>query len=191
MSSRPLLALPLLVTLACGGDQSGPAPHPSPTAQPTATTPPAPEPTATTPPTATAPPTATVPEPPPPPTDPTVALTQLGQVHTAGMKSEGSVITAQLAAGGQHDHAFVLQPGKCYTVVAAALGVTELEARLVSNQPPIPETPVAQGKSSGGNAVIGGDGQCFTNPLPIAGPVKLRLQAKSGSGPVAAQIFVK
>jgi hypothetical protein len=59
------------------------------------------------------------------------------------------------------------------------------------HQPPLPPATLAQDQGTGPQAVLGGNGQCFKNPLPVGGPAKVVMTATGGSGLAMAQIFSK
>lgn len=120
----------------------------------------------------------------------------------AGMKPEGVAGCEQLPPGGTFSLPLTLHPGRCYTIVAQALGnVSEVDVFLKPNfgadvpplLAPFANTPLAQDQDTGQSATIGKGSQCFKNPFPIPGPVRIEVLARtaSDSGPVAVQAYSK
>ena len=155
-----------------------PAPYP----QPPATQPPAPQPGGASGGTA-----QSLPVPP----QAGALLQGLAAQHTQGMSPDGGAFAGNFQAGQTLEQSFQLQPGKCYTIVAAGLGITELDVQIVLHQPPLPPYTAAQDNTSGNQAVLGGGGNCFKNPLPVGGPAKAIVKATAGQGVAAAQIYSK
>jgi len=184
MNPRTLLPLIALV-VACGPEPPPNNPVPPPPTGPVATTPPP----ATT--TTAAPTTTTTTTAAPPPLDHAALLTALTTARAKGMKPEGGIFGGPVQAGGAHDHPFQLAAHRCYSVVAVGIGVTEVDINIVGQLGPIPEQVLSQDNDTGSQAVLGPDGNCFKNPLPVGGPAKIRLKATAGSGQVYGQLLVK
>ena len=87
------------------------------------------------------------------------------------------------------EQALTLQPGRCYSVVGIGIGIEELDVEIVVHQPPAPEFVAAQDQGTGPQATLGGGQSCFKNPLPIAGPAKVRVRATKGAGMALAQVY--
>jgi hypothetical protein len=145
------------------------------------------------PPTAAAAPLAT-------PLDPSAAaavqpiLTQLAASKaSSGAKPIGSVMAANFQQGQQLEAQVQMEPGKCYTVVGAALpGVTELDLRLVAITPMAGMAPIlAVDNTTGPQAVLGEKPNCFKWAWPIPAPVKIVVSVTGGAGLAAAQLFAK
>jgi hypothetical protein len=160
---------------------------PDPTAPPTGLPPTA------LPPTAPAAPLAT-------PIDPSMAaavqpmLTQLASAKApAGAKPIGSLMAANFQQGQQLEAQVQMEPGKCYTVVGAALPpVAELDLKLIAVTPLAGMAPVlAVDNTTGTQAVLGEKPNCFKWAWPIAAPVKVVVSVSSGQGLAAAQLFGK
>jgi hypothetical protein len=190
-----LCALALLVTLSACKDPEPETPPPPP---PDAGPPPEP------------------PPPPPPPAEPTVttgpcdatmtlALQTAIQARekketTFGMKPEGAFTCQLVAEGTSATVPVTLQPGKCYTALAASFpNVTEVDLFLKPNfgDPPPPllvafaGVVLAQDTETGPTASIGQGQNCYKNPLPIPGAGVVEVKARTGSGPVAVQVYSK
>lgn len=87
---------------------------------------------------------------------------------------------AALAEGQRLE--FALDPG-CYTVIAhGGLGIRELEALIVSGEPP---DILGSDKKSGPISVVGGDGECVS----VSAPSRVEVIALAGAGRVVVQIF--
>jgi hypothetical protein len=115
----------------------------------------------------------------------------MAQKETAGMAEDGPAMAGQFQQGQVLEQAIQIQPGRCYTVVGVGIGITELDIELVLSQPPLPEYVAAADSSSGAQAILGGGGNCFKNPLPVGGPGKIRVKATGGSGIALAQVYSK
>lgn len=119
-------------------------------------------------------------------------LTQLAAGEVQGMQPEGSTFAGQFQEGQVLEQQFTIQPGKCYSVVGASMGIQELDIQLVLNASPLPPQVLAQDNSQGGTAVLGGKANgCFKNALPVGGPGKVVVKATRGAGMAIAQIYVK
>jgi hypothetical protein len=122
----------------------------------------------------------------------TPILIPIGGQEAPGAQADGGLFAGQFQEGQVLEQPLTLQPGKCYTVVAAGLGVQQVDIQLVAQLPPLPATILAQSAGSGPTAVLGGRSVgCFKNPLPIAGPAKVVLRATRGQGMIAAQVYSK
>lgn len=118
-------------------------------------------------------------------------LTGLAQNEVAGMQPDGPSFAGQFQQGQTLEQAFQIQPGKCYSVIGVGVGITELDVQIVLHQPPLPPYVAAQDQGTGPQAVLGGKGQCFKNPLPVGGPAKVVMTATGGAGIGMAQVYSK
>lgn len=111
----------------------------------------------------------------------------------AGSKPVGSAIVGNFGPGGTMESQLQLQPGKCYTVVAAGVPpITEVNVQFIGVMPIPGMTPVlAQDSDNGPQAVLGRKPNCYKWPMPIGTPVKVLVTAAGGSGLVAAQVYEK
>jgi hypothetical protein len=122
----------------------------------------------------------------------TPILTAMAQAEVQGMQPDGQAFAGQFQPGQTLEQPINIQPGKCYSVIAVGMGVTEVDIQLVAQPAPqIPATVLAQDSTSGAQATLGGRGNCFKNPLPIGGPGKVILKATAGQGLVIGQVYVK
>jgi hypothetical protein len=102
----------------------------------------------------------------------------------AGNFQQGQVLETQVQ----------MNPGKCYTVVGAAVPtVTNLDIELVPLMPvPGLASPVmAADQTQGSTAVVGAAPNCFKWALPVGGPMKVVLRVSAGQGMAAAQVYEK
>ncbi len=119
-------------------------------------------------------------------------LTQLAAGEVQGMQPEGSAFAGNFQEGQVLEQQFTIQAGKCYSVVAASMGIQELDVQLVLNPAPLPPQVLAQDNTQGGTAVLGGKASgCFKNALPLGGPGKIVVKATRGAGLAIAQIYIK
>lgn len=134
------------------------------------------------------------------PIDPSMAaavqpvLTQLASTKApAGAKPIGSLMAANFQTGQQLEAQVQMEPGKCYTVVGAALPpVAELDLKLIAVTPLAGMAPVlAVDNTTGAQAVLGEKPNCFKWAWPIPAPVKVVVGVTSGQGLAAAQLFGK
>ncbi len=125
------------------------------------------------------------------------ALATLGATEAPGAAKEGNTIAGNFQQGQTLEQTFTMAPGKCYTIVANSMGVTQLDitAALVT---PIPgmnaQFGEAKGKPgiAGSQAVLGSKANCLKLALsPIPVQAKFTITATKGAGLAAAQLFVK
>jgi len=213
MISRLAFVFALGSLIACGGGESNnPPPNNASNVTNTSTTPPPPPPT-TTGTVATPPPTGTGTPPfnlPPwnsggntggstaTPMDPNVAAaatTALGAFAASeapGMAKDGAAVAGQFTEGQTLEGAFTFQPGKCYTLVAAGVGITQLDVEMAYTTPlPGLSPSIGKGTSTGPMATMGGKGSCMKPLSPMAAPAKFIVRATKGSGIAAAQLYSK
>ena len=109
-----------------------------------------------------------------------------------GMKAEGPTVAGQFQAGQILEQAFQMLPSKCYTVLAVGAGVSEVDLSMVALTPIPGMSPVlAQDSGTGTNASVGGRGNCYRWTAPIGINAKFVVKATTGSGIIAAQLYVK
>lgn len=154
-------------------------------------------------PTATVPPSATVPAPAPTtpaPIDPALAaavtpmLTQLGASQTvAGSKPLGTAMVGNVGGAQTLEQQIMLQPNKCYSVVAAGmppiseLNVQFLAVTVVPGMAPV----LAVDQDTGPSATLGKKPNCYKWALPLPTPVKVVVSAAAGQGIAGAQVYEK
>lgn len=117
-----------------------------------------------------------------------------------GMKMEGSMACAHVAAGGSATARLMLQQGRCYTFIGHAYpNVTELDVEvrldMGDNPPPIlaqfGAVPIITDTDMGTQATVGRKDTCYRWEFMIPAPVRVEAIAKSGAGPVAVQAYSK
>jgi hypothetical protein len=108
------------------------------------------------------------------------------------MTKDGPGVAGSFQDGQTLEGTFTFEPGKCYTLVAAGIGPTqvELEMQYVTPIPGIAPS-IATSKPTGPHASIGGKGTCLKPLSPMAAPAKFILRAKGGAGLAAAQLYSK
>ena len=150
-------------------------------------------------PTVTAPPTSTTPTPPPAP-DPAIAaavtpmLTQLAASQTvAGSKALGAAMVGNVGGALTLEQQIMLQPNKCYSVVAVGMPpISELNVQLLAVTVIPGMAPIlATDQDSGASATLGKKPNCYKWALPLPVPVKVVVTAAGGQGVAAAQVFEK
>ncbi len=115
----------------------------------------------------------------------------MATAEAPGMQADGGAFAGQFQEGQTLEQPINFQPNKCYTVIAAGLGVQEIHIQLVTQ--PIPGAPpiiLAQSSENGPQAVLGGK-NCWKFMSPLGAPGKVLVRSAKGQGMVAAQVFVK
>ena len=190
------------VTTGCGGEpEFAPQPTP-PDGGADAAPPPAPLPDASAPDAAAGPATSQ-------PCDATMSLALSSmfegrrKAEAPGMEVEGSPICGVVPEGQTVvSQTFMLQPGFCYTFLGQALpNVTEVDMQLTLDTvagglPPaiaaMAGNPLLLQDTLTGQATsMGAKKDCYKWAFPAGGPVKLTVKARTGAGPVAAQVYKK
>src|SRR5262249_27559579 len=100
----------------------------------------------------------------------TPLLTALAASEVHGMTPEAGAFAGQFQDGQTLEQPFNIAPGKCYAVVAAGAGISEVHIQLATQLqiPGLPPGVFAQDNGgSGPSATLGGKGSCWKNPLPI------------------------
>lgn len=131
--------------------------------------------------------------------DPNLAAVAAGPMmiyantEAPGMAKEGNIAAANFQPGQTLEGNFTIQPGKCYTLVAAGAGVSsiDLEMFLVT---PIPgmQGSFAKNASKGTQTSIGGKANCVKLALsPVPVQAKWVATAKAGAGIIAVQLYSK
>lgn len=133
------------------------------------------------------------------PIDPTAAqiavgpLTLLAQQQMAGMQPLTPVIAGQFKQGQFLEQQFQMENGKCYGAVAVGAGIQQIHIQFVALQPiPGVQNPVlAESKSSGAQAALGGGGSCFKWSFPLGINAKVIYTATAGEGLAAGRVYVR
>jgi hypothetical protein len=110
-----------------------------------------------------------------------------------GAKPLGAAMVANFQQGQSIENQIQLQPGKCYTVIAASLPpVTEVNVKFLAVAL-IPGTGMvmAEDKQTGPQAVLGPHPNCYKNPAPVAVPMRVVLEVAGGQGLAAARVYEK
>ncbi len=111
----------------------------------------------------------------------------------AGAKPLGAPFAGQFQQGQSLEQQIQMQPGKCYTVVAAGVPpVANVDLQIVPITPLPGLMPVlAQDSDTGPTAVIGAQKNCYKWAFPAPAPMKLIMTVSSGQGVAAAQVYEK
>jgi len=136
----------------------------------------------------------------PVPVDPALAaavtplLTQLGASQTvAGSKPLGAAMIGNVGGAQNLEQQIMLQPNKCYTVVAAGmppiseLNVQLLAATIIPGMAPV----LAVDQDTGPSATLGKKPNCYKWALPLPAAVKVVVSAAGGQGLAGAQVYEK
>jgi hypothetical protein len=124
----------------------------------------------------------------------TQLLTPLAAQSAPGAKPVGTAIGGNFQQGQVLESQVQMNPGKCYTVVGAAMPtVQNLDIELVPLMPvPGLASPImAADQSQGPTAVVGGNPNCFKWALPVGGPMKVIVRVSAGQGMAGAQVYEK
>ncbi len=129
------------------------------------------------------------------------AATVLGPVLTdlakqyivAGAKPLGAPMVGSFVQSQKLEGMIQLQPNKCYTVVATAMGtVQELNVQIALATPLPNLNPVlAIDSETGPTAVVGKKPNCYKWAWAMGTPAKVILEVPSGQGLAMAQVYEK
>lgn len=119
-------------------------------------------------------------------------LQVFANTEAPGMTKEGAPVAGNFQTGQTLEGQFSFQPGKCYTVVAAGVGITELDLEM-QYVTPIPgvNPSISRDSQKGAQASIGGKGNCLKPLSPFPANAKFIVKATSGAGMAVAQLYVK
>ncbi len=111
----------------------------------------------------------------------------------AGAKPLGAPFAGQFQQGQTLEQQIQMQPGKCYTVVAAGVPpVANVDLQIVPITPLPGVMPIlAQDSDTGPTAVIGAQKNCYKWAFPAPAPMKLIMTVSSGQGVAAGQVYEK
>lgn len=116
------------------------------------------------------------------------------ETHGEGTAFDGQPAAGRFKQGEALEFSIVLQPGKCYTLVAvSAEGITELDASVMvaPPMPGLPSIPAITDNTKGPDVTIGAGAACSKSPLPTAAQGTLQIKAAKGAGVAAVQVLVK
>ena len=120
------------------------------------------------------------------------------EANGEGTAFEGSPAAARFKQGEALEITVMMQPNKCYTVVAVSNdGITELDASVVVSPAaaglpvPLPPQTVATDSSTGPDSTLGSGTSCIKNPAPMAAPATIQVKATKGAGTAAVQVLSK
>ncbi|MEZ4226654.1 MAG: hypothetical protein R3B13_37245 [Polyangiaceae bacterium] len=107
------------------------------------------------------------------------------------MKRVGTIFGATVAEGGRFEQTIMIDPGKCYSVIAvggAGIEEVDLEIQARAPIPGLPGATIAVDNSMGREASIK---PCWKNALPAGFPATVVMKATRGTGALGGQVFVK
>jgi hypothetical protein len=113
------------------------------------------------------------------------------QYIPAGAHPVGNVMAGNFQPGQCLEQTIQFQMGKCYTVVGAGIGPTDVDLEIVPviPIPGIPSQAVATDQDNSSNPVIGAKPNCWTSFVPAA--MKVIVRVESGQGIAGAQVYEK
>jgi hypothetical protein len=122
----------------------------------------------------------------------TTPLQMYANTEAPGMAKDGPATAGTFQEGQYLEQQFTFQPGKCYTLVAGAVGPTAIEVEM-QYVTPLPGLAPSIGKSTqkGTQVSMGGKANCMRPLSPIAAPAKYILRVTKGAGLAAAQLYSK
>ncbi len=120
-----------------------------------------------------------------------LVLDQLAKTDAPGAKALGAPMVGMFQPGQQLESTITMQPGKCYTIIAAAVpgGISELNVQLAAGIPPFPV--IAQDQTTGPQAVVGKSPNCYKWAFAFPGQAKVITSAAGGQGVAAVQVYEK
>ncbi len=109
------------------------------------------------------------------------------------MAKEGPLVAGNFQPGQTLEGQFSIAPGRCYTLVAAGVGVSSIDLEMFLLAPiPGMQGSFAKNASKGAQTSIGGRANCVKLALsPVPVNAKWVATAKSGAGIVAVQLYAK
>jgi hypothetical protein len=121
-------------------------------------------------------------------------LTELAKQYiVAGSKPLGAPMVGSFVQSQKLEGMIQLQPNKCYTVVATAMGtIQELNVQIALATPLPNLNPVlAIDSETGPTAVVGKKPNCYKWAWAVGTPAKVILEVPSGQGLAMAQVYEK
>jgi hypothetical protein len=110
-----------------------------------------------------------------------------------GMQPLTDPVAGQFQQGQFLEQTFQMTAGKCYGAVAVGAGVSEMHIvfELLQPVPGVSNPLLAEDKSTGANAALGGGGNCHKWSLPFGVNVRAVYTAQAGEGIAAGRVYVK
>ncbi len=127
----------------------------------------------------------------------TARIGALAATEAPGLQPSGSAQSARFKQGDVLRVSATLTPGMCLTAIAVGDGIGELDMHVAiapsgaAGLPGFPPMVVATDTKTGPVAIVGGGGQCFKSPLPLAMPIVVVVTATQGQGEATVQLFTK
>jgi hypothetical protein len=111
-----------------------------------------------------------------------------------GAKPIGAAIAGNFTQGQSLESTVQMNPGKCYTVVGIGVPtIQNLDIQLVPaiGLPGLPAAVMAADSTTGPQAIVGQQPNCFKWALPMGGTMKVVMTVSAGQGIAAAQVYEK
>ena len=125
----------------------------------------------------------------------TVALAPLAKQYAPGAKPVGTPSAAMFQQGQVFETQVQMNPGKCYTVVGAAVPtVQNLDIQLVPTitLPGFAAPVVAEDKTQASTAIVAPAPKCFKwSEIVPSGSMKVIMRVSAGQGLAAMQVYEK
>lgn len=118
-------------------------------------------------------------------------LSELAKKSARGMKPVADAFGGAVAMGGQVESGFMMEPNKCYSVLAVGgTGVSEVDVQIVAKPTMValPAPILAHDMTQGPEAAIS---PCWKNAFGVAFPATVLVKATQGQGEVAGRVYVK
>lgn len=109
--------------------------------------------------------------------------------YAPGMTPEGQVAKGNAQAGGHVQFIVNMDASHCYTIIGFGVGVQDLDLNLLA--PPLYNISAGTDGMAGPTAVIGASPRPLCPAIPVSVPYKVDIYAKTGAGPVGAQVYSK
>jgi len=120
------------------------------------------------------------------------SIQERAKKEARGMKPEGELASGVVQASGHIEQAFMINPQKCYSVIAeGGPGVTEVDVQIMAKPMPtvpLPGPVIAVDQTQGAKAAIT---PCWKNIFPVALPATAIAKATQGAGALALRVYVK
>lgn len=125
----------------------------------------------------------------------TALIDPLAKQHTppGATKTDGGAMAGNFTQGQSLEVTIQMQPGRCYTVVGAAVPTVQNLDVQIAPVTPIPGMAaiLAQDQTTGPTAVTGANPSCFKWAAPMAAPMRIIMTVSAGQGIAAAQVYQK
>jgi hypothetical protein len=121
-------------------------------------------------------------------------LRPLAAQHAPGARAvPGARAAGQFLTGQALELDVMLEPGRCYTIVALGLpAVEDVQIELAPVVPPgVPAPVIAADSGAGATAVIGAAPDCWRAAAPTRLPARVILSVAAGQGVAALEVYAR